>query len=119
MLVISVGANIFFDASREELAVADAVLAVTVGASPTTDNDHHHRAGTLSVLAVRTIDPPSRLSAPAAEMGMVTGNEGEKEGGWKPRKGGVKRGVLRRMLESCVERGGVGEEVLGGLERFA
>lgn len=41
--------------------------------------------------------------------------EGGKEGVWKPRKGGVKRGVLGRMVRMCVEGGGVGEEVLGGL----
>ena len=44
--------------------------------------------------------------------------EGEKEGVWKPRTGGMKRGVLGRMVRICVEGGGVGEEVLGGLGEF-
>lgn len=35
LLVISIGTNIFFDPSHSELAVADAVLAITVSASPT------------------------------------------------------------------------------------
>lgn len=103
--------NIFFDASRDELAVADAVLAFTVGASSSPSTG-------LNLLAVRTIDPPSRLSASAAEVGQAGAGidvEGEKEGVWKPRKGGMKRGVLGRMVRMCVERGGVGEEVLGGL----
>ncbi|CAF9933094.1 MAG: hypothetical protein ALECFALPRED_005476 [Alectoria fallacina] len=121
LLVISVGENIFFDASRQELAVADAVLAVTVGASSSAPPSTG-----LNLLAVRTIDPPSRLSAPppaaAAETGQAGGAGidvgGEKEGVWKPRKGGVKRGVLRRMVQMCVEGGGVGEEVLGGLGQF-
>lgn len=76
----------------------------------------------LDLLAVRTIDPPSRLSASAAEMGQAGAGidaDGEKEGVWKPRKGGVKRGVLRRMVQMCVQGGGVGEEVLGGLGEFS
>lgn len=40
------------------------------------------------------------------------------EGVWRARKGGVKRGVLGRMVRMCVEGGGVGEEVLGGLGGF-
>ncbi|CAD6566742.1 MAG: Exosome complex component RRP42 [Alectoria sarmentosa] len=117
LLVISVGENVFFDASRPELAVADAVLAVTVTSAPPASSTTG-----LNLLAVRTIDPPSRLSAPAAEMpgqaGAGIDPEGEKEGVWRPRKGGVKRGVLRRMVQMCVEGGGVGEEVLGGLGQF-
>lgn len=90
------------------------MLAVTVGASPPPST-------TLNLLAVRTIDPPSRLSASAAEVGQAgagIGVDGEKEGVWKPRKGGVKRGMLGRMVRMCVEGGGVGEEVLGGLGEF-
>lgn len=41
--------------------------------------------------------------------------EGGEEGVWKARKGGVRREVLRRMVQMCVEGGGVGEEVLRGL----
>lgn len=106
LLVISVGDNIFFDPSHAELAVADAVVAVTVASSPSsTDN--------LNLLAVRTIDPPSRLSSSAAEMGQAI-----EEGAWKPKKGGMSRTVLRKMVGMGVMRGGVGEEVLGGLEGF-
>lgn len=91
------------------------MLAVTVGASSSPSSTG------LNLLAVRTIDPPSRLSASAAEVGQAgagIGVEGEKEGVWKPRKGGMKRGVLGRMVQMCVEGGGVGEEVLGGMGEF-
>lgn len=110
LLVISVGSNIFFDPSHAELAVADAVVAVTI-ASPSTNEPE---AG-LSLLAIRTIDPPSRLSASAADAEMGGGAE---EGVWKAKKGGVRRDVLGRMVGMCTERGGVGAEVLDGLEGF-
>ncbi|KAL2046865.1 hypothetical protein N7G274_000883 [Stereocaulon virgatum] len=109
LLVISVGDNIFFDPSHAELAVADAVIAVTI-ASSTSENRND---GELSLLAIRTIDPPSRLSSLAAEVGQA----GE-DGAWKPKKGGMSRSVLRKMVGMCVEKGGVGQEVLGGLEGF-
>lgn len=46
------------------------------------------------------------------------GGGGEEEGVWKPQRGGMKRGTLARMVRMCVEGGGVGEEVLGGLGEF-
>ena len=90
------------------------MLAVTVGKSPSV-------SPSLNLLAVRTIDPPSRLSASAVEVGRIgAGNDadGAKEGVWNSRKGGMKRGLLERMVQMCVEAGGVGEEVLGGLGEF-
>ena len=86
------------------------MLAVTVGADPSSED-----AG-LQLLAVRTIDPPSRLSSSGNELGQVAESA---EGGWKARKGGMSRGVLKRMVGMCVEKGGVGEEVLKGLEGFS
>ena len=47
-------------------------------------------------------------------MGIGGGDEGV----WKPQRGGMKRGTLARMVRMCVEGGGVGEEVLGGLGEF-
>lgn len=43
---------------------------------------------------------------------------GEEDGVWRPQRGGMKRGVLGRMVRMCVEGGGVGEEVLAGLGEF-
>ena len=109
--MISVGANIFFDPTHSELAVADAILAVTVASPPLP-------AEKLNLLAVRTVDPPSRLSLSASDVGQAAAGSASKEGVWRPKKGGVSRGVLRAMFEMCTERGGVGQEVLDGLERF-
>lgn len=118
-----------FDPTREEIAVADAVLAISV----TRDNE----AGSLQplkLLSIRTIDPPSRLTQPGipnsenvnmlgapapnenvAVLNPATGEE-EVPGVWRPRRGGVKRSVIAGMVKTVLKKGGVGEEVLAGLE---
>ena len=37
-------------------------------------------------------------------------------GVWTPRRGGMPRALLKRVLEMVLGRGGVGEEVVAGLE---
>ncbi|RDW90340.1 exosome non-catalytic core subunit RRP42 [Aspergillus mulundensis] len=126
LLVVSVAENIIFDPSREEIAVADAVLAISIA--------HDADSGRLKLLSIRTIDPPSRLTQPgvpnsenvatvgstaaAEESAIVNPSTGEEEvpGVWKPRRGGVKRATIANMVKMVLEQGGVGEEVLEGLE---
>ena len=127
LLVVAVGSNILFDPTREELAVADAVLAVSLSVSqsaetPSTDQ----KASTLQLVSIRTIDPPSRLTAPGIPdaLNSATGgaakqiglNSGSEEGVWRPPRGGMKRGLVAKVVGMCLEKGGVGEEVLAGLE---
>lgn len=125
LLVISVGENVIFDPSREEIAVADAVLAISV-----TRDDNSEG---LKLLSIRTIDPPSRLTQPgipnSENVNMLgaavlsddpaenqsVGQE-EVPGVWRPRRGGVKRSVIAGMIKTVLKKGGVGEEVLEGLE---
>ena len=134
LLVMTAGANIIFDPIRDELAVADAVVAVSLAPGPTGAKEPP-----LRVVAVRVIDPPSRLTPlgiPQAASTTQTAQGGtgavdvqgpvgvqrdrlvEKEEGavWNPPKGGLKRELLVRILKSCTESGGVGEEVLAGLK---
>ncbi|KAJ5603624.1 hypothetical protein N7537_006580 [Penicillium hordei] len=121
LLVISVGDNVIFDPNREEIAVADAVLAISVTRSSDSES--------LKLLSIRSIDPPSRLTQPGipnsenvnmlgttAAPGEETGGQEEVEGVWRPRRGGVKRSVIARMVKTVLGKGGVGEEVLEGLE---
>lgn len=126
LLVISVGDNIIFDPNREEIAVADAVLAISI----TRDSE----AGNLKLLSIRTVDPPSRLTqpgvpnsenvsmlgavAPTEDVAVLNPATGEEEvpGVWRPRRGGVKRSVIVEMVKTALKKGGVGEEVLEGLE---
>ncbi|KAF7620722.1 hypothetical protein AFLA_006022 [Aspergillus flavus NRRL3357] len=126
LLVVSVGENIIFDPDREEIAVADTVLAVSI----TRDSD----SDSLKLVSIRTIDPPSRLTQPgvpnsenvttlgstaaAEEAAILNPSTGEEEvpGVWRPRRGGVKRSTVARIVKLVLEKGGVGEEVLEGLE---
>ena len=164
LLVMAVGDNIIFDPSKEELAVADTSLAVSVGEAADAeaesgaddamdvdvDMDGKPTTGggggggrALRLLSVRTIDPPSRLTAPgvpnavnaaawglkeARGAGTGTGKEdaGAKttaatdtddvEGVWKAPRGGTKIPVLAAMVQKVLESGGVADEVLDGLD---
>lgn len=134
LLVISVGDNIIFDPNREEIAVADTVLAVSV--TRNSDSNLRSNAESLKLLSIRTVDPPSRLTQPgvpnsenvatlgstaAAEEASLlnpstAADQGETPGVWRPRRGGVKRATIARIVKMVVKKGGVGEEVLEGLE---
>lgn len=142
LLVISVGENTIFDPSREEIAVADAVFCVSVARNDWKTNDP--QAGNLKLLAIRTIDPPSRMTHPgvpdsvsavatgldgaaaaAAAAGVGGGGQNQNQSGdssaspdsiWSARRGGVKRGIISRIVKMVLERGGVGDEVMEGLE---
>ncbi|KAI0541658.1 ribosomal protein S5 domain 2-type protein [Xylaria digitata] len=135
LLVMAVGGNVIFDPSKEELAVADCALAVSVGESADVETDDAAKAGAraLRLLAVRTIDPPSRLTAPgvanavnaaawgqgataAKEMGLRTAETGDVEGVWKAPRGGSKITLISTMVEKVLEKGGVADEVLEGLD---
>lgn len=130
--------NIVFDPSKEELAVAEVVLAVSIGeASPAPeedgamDIDSGKGSRDLKLLAVRTIDPPSRLTHPGVPNALNTATGGSaagtteqassqretmvEEGVWQPPRGGAKRKLIAAMIQKVLERGGVAEEVLDGL----
>ncbi|KAF9870148.1 3 exoribonuclease family protein [Colletotrichum karsti] len=138
LLVIAVGGNIIFDPAREELAVAESALAVSVA-----EEKRPNGAGAggmevdgagrdLKLLAVRTVDPPSRLTAPGVpnSVNPATGLAGTPskqpptpppadgqpaEGVWKPPIGGTKLHVLEGMIAKVLEKGGIADEVLDGI----
>lgn len=136
LLVMAVQDNIIFDPSKEELAVAEVVLAVSVGERSTgasnTDAEameiESKPARDLRLLSVRTIDPPSRLTPPGVPNFLNTATGGsaagsmqqseniETEGVWQPPRGGAKRKIIAAMIQRVLEKGGVGEEVLDGLD---
>ncbi|KAL2753721.1 hypothetical protein ACRALDRAFT_2111420 [Sodiomyces alcalophilus JCM 7366] len=151
LLVIAVGGNIIFDPAKEELAVAESALAVSVGEAGRrqgksgveddgmdVDDAEGGRKRELSLLSVRTIDPPSRLTPPGvpnsenpgtnvsapgktavgavATSSAATKGHAAREGVWRPPVGGTKWPVLQSMIAKVLEKGGVADEVLDGLE---
>lgn len=130
LLVITVGPNIIFDPSKEELAVAEAVLALSVCYS-SSKKPGSSASEMLKLLAVRTIDPPSRLTPPGIPhaIGSLSGEHHQSAeeafatreiasagvGVWRPPRGGMKRGLLTSVIKVVLEKGGVAEEVLAAL----
>ena len=141
---MAVGNNIIFDPSKEELAVADVALAVSVTAGNSPSSSHAQSTDipmdtptegrNLRLLSIRTIDPPSRLTPPgvanAANSAYGANANGQKktheaqataegeavEGVWRAPRGGAKRMVLGALVQKVLERGGVVDEVLDALE---
>ncbi|KAF2214802.1 hypothetical protein CERZMDRAFT_110375 [Cercospora zeae-maydis SCOH1-5] len=143
LLVMTVGSNILFDPSKEELAVADAVVAISAAQTEERKDGDDGEEG-MRLVALRTIDPPSRLTAAGVPStttttnaksgggggggGGATGGETlsasemlkrrEKDAGatvWRPPRGGVSRGLMNAMIKAVVKKGGLAEEVLEGL----
>ena len=129
LLAIAVADSVLFDPSPAELAVADAVVALALAPA---------ECG-CRLLALRTIDPPSRRT-PAGVLRGVAGADPaaapttpatpaspaapdpaaarERDQGrsvWRPPRGGVSRAVLARMIAEATREGGVGAGVLGAL----
>jgi exosome complex component RRP42 len=128
--------NIIFDPCKEELAVAEVVLAVSIGersqgvGGAGMDIDAG-KSRDLRLLAVRTIDPPSRLTPPGVPNASNTATGGtaatteqtstqretlDEEGVWQPPRGGAKRKLIAAMIKKVLEQGGVAEDILDGLE---
>ena len=57
LLIAAVGGNLLFDPSKEEIAVADTLLAVSLAQSSSTSDGSGN--GELRLLSIRTVDPPS------------------------------------------------------------
>ncbi|KAF4982794.1 hypothetical protein FZEAL_1646 [Fusarium zealandicum] len=128
LLVVAIGYNTIFDPAKEELAVAETALAVSVAevrrVKGATDMDVDSKARELRLLSIRTVDPPSRLTPPGVphitNLGAAPtkpkGNAQATEGVWKAPLGGTKFGVIEGIIQIALEKGGVADEVLDGLE---
>ncbi|ETN37690.1 uncharacterized protein HMPREF1541_07313 [Cyphellophora europaea CBS 101466] len=112
LLVAAVGDNVLFDPSHEELKVADAIIAISVGQEGSEEG--------WKILATRMIDTPARDTMkgvpkdgePDQQMTM------EVQGVWRPKVGGIKRNVLKNIVK-LVLSGGVAQDVMRGLDKFA
>lgn len=124
ILAMAVESNIIFDPCKEELAVADAVLAIAC-------TNASASATGARIVSIRTIDPPSHLSGPGIPNSMNSATGGiaptssadaltQREllatsGVWTPPRGGMKRNVISQVTKMVVENGGVAEEVISAL----
>ncbi|KAK7746913.1 Exosome complex component rrp42 [Cytospora paraplurivora] len=138
LLVMAVGNNIIFDPAKEELAVADCALAISVAdaAKSSGGNDmevDEPQEQSLRLLSIRTIDPPSRLTPPGVPRAndvatnATSGQARQRpeaeiqesepvDGVWRAPRGGAKLAVLGAMVAKALEKGGVADEVLEGLK---
>lgn len=137
LLVVTVGDNVIFDPAKEELAVAETALAVSVsevrgaaGDAKAGGMDVDTSGRDLRLLSIRTVDPPSRLTPPGVANSENTATGGAvgtpqpkrrtngqpEEGVWKAPLGGTKFGVLDGIIQAVLEKGGVADEVLQGLD---
>lgn len=114
LLVVVVGDSVIFDPSREELAVADGVVAVSVGSSGASGSDD---TDILKLLAIRMIDTPARDTMKGVPQSGEAPEGVDVPGVWKPRLGGIKRSVLKAVVKA-VFAGGVARDVLTGLDGF-
>lgn len=135
---MAVGDNIIFDPAKEELAVADCALAISVADTATPkdaeemDVDGSSKRS-LRLLSIRTIDPPSRLTPPGVARANDAATEGTNatgkqrpeqqiqetepvDGVWKAPRGGAKWGVLSAIVARSLEQGGAAAELLDGLK---
>lgn len=109
LLVAAVGDNVLFDPSHEELKVADAVIAVSVGQTDT-GND-------WKILSTRMIDTPARDTMKGVPKEGEAQDVGEVQGVWRPKVGGIKRTILKNVVKLVVG-GGVANDVMQGLDGF-
>lgn len=141
LLVTAVGDNILFDPSKEELAVADVAVAISLAEAPATRRSEKmpvdFSGRNLRLLSIRVIDPPSRLTpssssdpaAAAADGSMTTTKSGPDsrpearvadseavDGVWKTPRGGTRVAVLSAIIQKVLERGGVADEVVDALD---
>ncbi|EEU42441.1 uncharacterized protein NECHADRAFT_40151 [Fusarium vanettenii 77-13-4] len=126
LLVVAVGDNTIFDPAKEELAVAETALAVSVAevrrVKTEGDMEVDSTDRQLRLLSIRTVDPPSRLTPPGVPHTTNTngtkkaGDAQTTEGVWKAPLGGTKFGVMDGIIQAVLEKGGVADDVLDGLE---
>jgi len=123
LLVMAVGENVLFDPSREELAVADGVFAVSV-AETTSDvggNEAGQPGPSLRIISVRTVDSPARDTMKGVPISGESTEGVDVPGVWKPKIGGLKRSILRDIIRIIVGSDGqpsVAREVLDGVAGF-
>jgi exosome complex component RRP42 len=121
-----VGNNILFDPSKEEIAVAESVMAISIG-FPKKSND---KTDIGRILSMRSIDPPSRLTPPGVPNSVNTTTTAQQfsvqdiiaaresssdRGVWNPPRGGLPRVLVTRIMASILGDGII-RDIVAGLD---
>lgn len=111
LLTAAVSENVLFDPSHEELKVADAIIAVSVGQAGSTQD--------LKILSTRMIDTPARdtMKGVPRETEDKILDQSNVQGVWQPKLGGIKRSVLKNVVKLVIS-GGVAKDIMEGLDGF-
>jgi exosome complex component RRP42 len=122
-----VGNNILFDPSKEELAVAESIIAVSIG-FPNMANGKNDCG---RILSVRSIDSPARLTPPGIPNSVNTTTASQQftmqdvitaresfsdQGVWNPPRGGLPRSLVKRIMASIFGPGGIIQDIITGLD---
>ena len=114
--VMAVGGNAIFDPSREELAVADGIFAISVAESVNESGE-----ASMRMCSIRKIDTPARDTMKGVPLAGEA-IEGEPVPGvWQPKIGGVKRSVVKEIVKAVLGgdgQAGVAREVMDGVDGF-
>jgi exosome complex component RRP42 len=111
LLVAAIGDNVLFDPNHEELKVADAIVAASVGQAGGNNG--------WKVLATRLIDTPARdtMKGVPKDLDYEQQSKSDVQGVWRPKIGGIKRNVLKNVVKLILSEG-VAREVMQGLDGF-
>ncbi|KAL2435200.1 hypothetical protein ABEF95_014423 [Exophiala dermatitidis] len=117
LLVVVVGENAIFDPSREELAVADGLVSVSVATTSSGSSGEGQEEENYRVLAVRMIDTPARDTMKGVPRSGEAQEGVDVPGVWRPRVGGIKRSLLKAVIKAVIVDG-VARDVMTGLDGF-
>ncbi|RMZ77409.1 hypothetical protein DV738_g4362, partial [Chaetothyriales sp. CBS 135597] len=111
LLVVTVNENIVFDPSHEEIKVADNMLAISIEPEPTADKPSY------KMLSLRMIDTPARDTMQGVPRDGDTHQGRHVPGVWRPRVGGINRGLVNEVVKAVLTAG-VADDVINGLDGF-
>ena len=114
--VMAVGGNAIFDPSREELAVADGIFAISVAESVSETGE-----ASMRMCSIRKIDTPARDTMKGVPLAGEAVEGEQVPGVWQPKIGGVKRSVVKEIVKAVLGgngKVGVAQEVMDGVDGF-
>lgn len=123
LLVCAVGEKtVLFDPTREELAVADCIVALSLAVAVVLQQQQHQQiqSVTATITSLRTLDLPARdtfpgvpdstSTEPGSGTSTTTNTTESIPGVWRPKLGGVKKGLFGKIIRSVLRGDGGGDD---------